>query len=226
MKIILILIILFFVASVLAVDNSTNVSYEDDENSGPEINNSNETDGAEDSGGGGGGSGGGASREINESLNQFIINNLTNQTGDADLNLTEESSISGGVSFSGGSSSGGGSSGGSGWGSGGGGSSSTAKNTQIDNSAITSVGDTTPEENNEGTNLADENQTPQESPSLWQRILNLFRDGEPTGASITGAVIGEDGQLGSRNMEIVIISLVIIAGIAGVLIWHKKRKAK
>ncbi len=119
----------------------------------------------------------------------------------------------------------GGGSGGGGGGGGGSGGSATAKNTQIDNSATTSVGDTPPEENNEETNLADENQTPQEeTPSIWQRILNFFRGGEPTGAAITGAAIGKDGQTGGRNMGIIIITLVVIAGIAGVLIWHNKKK--
>ena len=120
----------------------------------------------------------------------------------------------------------GGGSGGGGGGGGGGGSSTTATNPKTDNSAVASTGDATPEENNGETNLADENQTPQEeSPSIWQRILNFFR-GEPTGAAITGAAIGEDGQSsGKGNFGIVIIALVVIAGIAGVLIWHNKKKS-
>ncbi|MBU1103693.1 MAG: hypothetical protein KJ600_04015 [Nanoarchaeota archaeon] len=122
--------------------------------------------------------------------------------------------------------SGGGGGGGGGSGGGGGGSSSTTSIPKTDGTATTSSDENidTPDEGIVEEEPPQENNTQEETRTLLQRILDFFRGGAPTGAAITGAAIGEDGESGKGNLGFVITFGVIIVGIVGVLIWHNKKK--
>jgi len=120
----------------------------------------------------------------------------------------------------------GGGGGGGGSGGGGGGSSSSTTNTQTTDEIAT----TTSEDETDTPEKVVEDEPPQEdiveeeTQTIWQRIVNFFRGEGPTGATITGAAIGEDGKSNKGNLGILIISLLFIVGIAGVLIWHGRKK--
>ena len=115
--------------------------------------------------------------------------------------------------------------GGGGSGGGGGGGSVSTVNKQVVNNETTPSDDDNESEGNETSAPTGENPVQDQPRSLWQRVVNLFRGGSPTSPSITGAVVGAGEGSSGRN-SIMLIALVAIVGIAGVLIWHNKKKKR